>query len=191
MTPIEKLDEVLKEVSKHYKGIIMQDLYAHLAQKYHIKNKDNSITGIITGNELERIVLKLQDDKYISSISKHLSPSNPMLLEYYFTTFDGNLLVQNNGYTGLKWKQRGKIVLKGMEIFVLLASAIGAVYYARQSYLESVKHDTLEIENRMLLKDKQTEDSIIKGKENEVFNLINAQKLLRNKIDSLEKHKKN
>jgi hypothetical protein len=141
MTAIEKLDATLKEISKDYKGVIMQDLHARLATTYHTKINENDIQGIITGNELERIILKLLDDKYISSISKALSSTAyATSIEHFFTTFDGNLLIQTGGYAKKIEREKDAAFYEKVKSWAIVVGTVLAGLYALWQFFDSIAH---------------------------------------------------
>lgn len=132
MTPIEKLDAVLIEISKHSNGIIFQDLYGHLTHSFHIKKEQGEIYATISNDQLSRIILKLQDDKYISYVSKPILNNIQIPVDYnfYFTTFDGNLFIQNNGYKQQKEDEKLKRWLKYIKGGALILFGLSTALWA-------------------------------------------------------------
>ncbi len=91
LTPIEKLDEVLKIIAS-------VELTDGSIRTEFISIKLNQIGIKINVSELERIIDKLVKDDYADFEDKVPSPNTPFSLPHYFITFDGFLLLENGGY---------------------------------------------------------------------------------------------
>lgn len=201
MTPIEKLDAVLKSLSSEENRIKMfKDIDVQNETNIYIKGK-----GELDYADTLRVLKKLVADKYTlyfyddeeyhntgttqSGGARPISTRKTKTNEMYSISFEGEYFIKEGGYASEKRRQVTKTIFKWTEVAILLASAVGTVYYARQSYTESVKHDTLELENKVLKESKLQEDSMLKEKDNQLSKHLDIEKALQKRIDSLSKVK--
>ncbi len=140
LTPIEKLDEVLKYLASPFgkAGIDFDTLNSKISEKQIIKDAD----------ELIEILDELFEDKTITKFDKTTnrlkelwsSQPSPITLTYYKITFTGRLLVQKHGYAqqeaNLRNLERLKIVQSRMvhysfwvNVIIACGTSIAGIYY--------------------------------------------------------------
>ena len=73
--------------------------------------------------DMRRVLFKLEKEEYIDSVNKIIHEQSVITNTYYSTTFDGEFLIQNNGYKGLNKKEKRIKRWKLVEIIIFLPSA--------------------------------------------------------------------
>lgn len=116
MTAIEKLDTTLK--------YIWQSPREFQAISIYIEKIDKSIEH----DELIAILEKLTKEGYV--ILRNVKVDEYNFREHYFTTFDGKVFIEKNGYKNKSRNDRIELRLKNATTFFLIFGGVAAgVYY--------------------------------------------------------------
>jgi hypothetical protein len=127
-------------------------------------------------NEITNYIIELKFKEYIINL----------INDEYSITAKGMVF---GGYNKNNCKEKRKTIFKTIESLFLVIGAIGAFWYAKKSYDESLNHEMLQQENKSLMQHIKYQDSIILEKEHQLIMIQSAQRNLQLKLDSLNKPK--
>ena len=126
MKPNKKLDEILNFIKKSERPIEIHDIYYNYNKLTWPIPKESEIEKI-TLKEIERILIKLENEKFIEPEIKKGKFQDQT--NHYKITFDGDFFITKGGYQRQKRDEKLKRNLKYIEASALvLFAGIGAAH---------------------------------------------------------------